>query len=127
MPYPSSSNSSSQTHANHSCRYLDPDTPILHNAVPNTTTQSHHSPHLAATTTQTQNKQDPEQTTLNTAINYLKLGNLLVPNTPFNSPASSPPHPSLKEPNNVQNLLPNQTFGASFAYAPLSSQQNNPL
>ena len=98
MPYPSSSNSSSQTHANHSCRYLDPDTPILHNAVPNTTTQSHHSPHLAATTTQTQNKQDPEQTTLNTTINSLNLGN------------PSSPHPPPKEPNNVQNPLPSPSF-----------------
>ena len=103
MPYPSSSNSSSQTHANHSRRYLNPDTLILHNPVPNTTTQSHHSPHLAATTTQTQNNQVPKQTTLNTAINSLNLGNL------------PPPHPPPKEPNNVQNPLPNQPSSASFA------------
>ena len=106
MPYPSSSNSSSQTHANHSRRYPDPNTLILHNPVPNTITQSHHSPHLVTTTTQIQNKQDPEQTTLNTAINSLNLGN------------PPPPHPPLKEPNNVQNPLPNPSSSASFALHP---------
>ena len=90
----------------------------MHNPVPNTIAQSHHSPHLANTTTQTQNNQDLEQTTLNIAINYINLGNPPVPNTPFNSPTLSPPHPPLQEPNNVQNPLPNQPFGASFALRP---------
>ena len=111
MPYPSSSDSSSQTHATDCHRYLDLDTLFLHNLVPNTTTQSHQSP-------QPQHNQDIEQNTLNTAINSQNLGHQPIPNTPLNSPASSPLHPSPVEPSNTHNPFSSQPSGASFAFHP---------
>lgn len=67
------------------------------------------SPHLAAAPTHTSNHHDTKQTTLNSAINSLNLGNLSNPNTPFSSPALSPAHPTLGDDNpNQSTCLPNK-------------------